>query len=121
MFRSNAAGASSHGLVLLKIPRPFYMLSLIRKNISPPGTKAATKYNTEWLKAAFSYDLNLELAGSIVSLDGGPKAFHDVRIDRYPTRETYIQWMESKVFCELAETRRACTLDKQEQIGLAIY
>jgi hypothetical protein len=99
---------------------PFYMLSLVVKNISPPGTKAANKYNTEWLKAAFSYDLNVELAGNFVSLDGGPKAFHSVRIDRYPTRETYIQWMESKLFCDLAETRRACTLDKQEQICLAI-
>lgn len=99
---------------------PFYMLSLVIKNPSPAGTKAANKYNTEWLKAAFSYDLNLELAGTFVSLDGGPMAFQHVRIDRYPTRETYIQWMESKLFCDLAETRRACILDKQEQIGIAI-
>jgi uncharacterized protein (DUF1330 family) len=99
----------------------FYMIQLMIKNGSPDGKKADTEYSKAWLQAAFSYGVDIILGGTTQSLDGGPKMFGEIAIVKYPTRETFVKWMESDYFSKVQEHRRSSILDTHVEVSLPIY
>jgi hypothetical protein len=100
----------------------FYMVNLITKDERSPDAQAADQtYSKGWLQAAFSYNVDLVLGGNIVSLDGGPKVFGEASIVKYPTRELYVDWLESDYVVELEKSGEASTLDRFVEICLPIY
>jgi hypothetical protein len=105
-----------------KVDQAFFLLSLITKNESSPEAKEADREHAKsWLPAAFSGNLNKMLGGRLVSLDRGPKMFGEVSIFEYPTRELYVDWMESEYHSKLAEDEQAFILDRFVQICVPIY
>ena len=108
--------------------KPFqkaYVIEFITKNYVTSSfaslNQAEFEYNKSWLQAAYSYQVKRTFGGSLISLDDGPKTFHQVDIMEFPTRETYIKWLESDYFQKLQGTRQAFTLDTQVQINLPFY
>jgi uncharacterized protein (DUF1330 family) len=98
-----------------------YTITLNTKNETPDGKRAASDFFKGWLSAAFAHDLNEVLGGSVVSLDKGPKIFGEVSIIQYPTRELFVEFIESDYYKQLQNDRKASTLDRFVEVGVPIY
>jgi hypothetical protein len=98
-----------------------YTITLNTKNETVDGKTAAREFFKGWLSAAFAHDLNEVLGGSVVSLDKGPKMFGEVSIIQYPTRELFVEFIESDYYTQLQNDRKASTLDSFMEVGVPIY
>jgi hypothetical protein len=104
-----------------KVNQACYLLSLTTKSELPEAKEADREHVKSWLPAAFSYNLKKTLGGRLVSLNNGPKMFGEVSVYEYPTRELYVDWMESEYHTKLHEDEQKFILDRFVQICIPIY
>ena len=104
-----------------KMYQSFYLISFITKDESKEGKEKEREYAKSWLPAAFSSDLNKCFGGELASLDDGPKTFGEVSVFEFPSREKYVDWMESEYHTKLAEEESGFVLNKFVAIGVPVY
>jgi hypothetical protein len=98
-----------------------FLISLNTNYDGPQGKAAENEFTKGWYRAAFSDDVNITLQGPLVSLDDGPKMFQGVSITEFPSREVFVQWLESDYHTKLHEKREAAVLDKFDLLCLPVY
>eukprot|EP00525_Craspedostauros_australis_P012657 CAMPEP_0198121040 /NCGR_PEP_ID=MMETSP1442-20131203/31060_1 /TAXON_ID= /ORGANISM="Craspedostauros australis, Strain CCMP3328" /LENGTH=163 /DNA_ID=CAMNT_0043779797 /DNA_START=39 /DNA_END=530 /DNA_ORIENTATION=+ len=102
--------------------QPCYMLQLLTKDTATDrGKKANALYTKAFVQALFSYNITMKYCGNTISVNGGPKEFQQIYLLEFPSRELYIEWMESEYFHSVMNQRDASILDSFVQLGLPVY
>lgn len=101
--------------------RTVYMIDIWTWEGSPIGRTNETEYKKKWQTLLFEKDVETLYSGRIISLDGGPKSFQEIAIYKFPSRETFVEMIESAYYIDLVYLRFKFNLDQFVQLCLPIY
>lgn len=101
--------------------RACYMIAFQTKKDTPEGKADDLEHTAGWNKAMFSKGIEMLYQGKLVSLDKGPKAFREVAVYKFTSRELFAEMMESDHYVELAQLEERFILDRFVELCLPVY
>lgn len=101
--------------------RSFYLIDLCTKKETPDAKADEMEFSYGWQQALFATNVQTLFGGKIVSLDRGPKTFRDIAIYKFPSREVFLDMMESDHYIELLQIKERFVLDRFVELCLPIY